>query len=77
MNFAMATDRAVRAQYHAGRHRRGLPGLRNTVNRARMDPQNPNSRPAPEGWRACLSKLCRARAMDLLKLAESLEPTEG
>ena len=74
MNFTAATDRATRASITLTDVALACKVSRNTVHRARMEPDDPNSRPAPDGWRTCLAKLCRARAMDLLKLAESLEP---
>ncbi len=74
MTFSMATDRATRASITLADIAAACRVSRNTVEKARMDPANPNSRPAPDGWRACLAKLCRSRAMDLLKLADALEP---
>jgi len=47
---------------------------RNAIERARMDPASEHSRNPPEGWRTCVARLCRSRAMDLLKLADALEP---
>lgn len=73
MNFSMATDRATRASITLTDVALACKVSRNTVEKARMDPANPNSRPAPEGWRTCVARLCRERGMALLKLAETLE----
>ena len=74
MTFSMATDRATRASITLSDIAAACKVSRNTVEKARMDPNSPNSRPAPEGWRTCVARLCRSRAMDLLKLADALEP---
>jgi hypothetical protein len=76
MTFSLATERATRASITLGDIAAACKVSRNTIDRARMDPANRGARPAPPGWRACLAKLCRSRAMDLLKLAETLEPED-
>lgn len=45
----------------------------NSVARARMDPASPNSRTPPPDWESAIAKLARARAAELLELAEELE----
>jgi hypothetical protein len=46
---------------------------RNTVLRARMDPNSPNARPAPAGWERTIARLARMRAKELARLADALE----
>ena len=74
MNFTAATDRATGASITLTDVALACKVSRNTVHRARMDPKDPNSRPAPDGWQRCLARLCRERAAALTKLADQLEP---
>lgn len=73
MNFTTATDRATRANIRMADIAAACGVSANTVNRARMDPESPDARPAPSGWRTCLAKLCRERAALLSKLADQLD----
>ena len=74
MNFTTATDRATRASITLADIGTACGVSRSAIDRARMDPQSPHARQPPEGWQGCISKLCRKRALDLLKLADALEP---
>jgi hypothetical protein len=73
MNFTAATDRATGASITLTDIADACRVSRNTVHRARMDPEHPNVRPAPDAWRICVARLCRERAAALVKLAEQLE----
>ncbi|HUF67907.1 MAG TPA: hypothetical protein VMM79_04585 [Longimicrobiales bacterium] len=77
MTFSAAVERTRNANITLADIAAACKVSRNLIEKARMDPDNPNARRPPEGWRACVAKLCRQRAMDLLKLADSLEPSEG
>lgn len=45
---------------------------RNTIARARMDPDSPNVRPAPAGWQEAVKKLASAREAELADLRDAL-----
>ena len=45
---------------------------RNTVARALMPPENPNSRPAPPGWEDAMRRLARRHGGDMLSLDADL-----
>lgn len=47
---------------------------RNTIARALMSPDNPNSRPAPKGWEDAVRRLARERGGELLSLDRELSP---
>ena len=58
----------------------GEPGLPEAILRA-IDGENPTERGEsvtrrrpPEGWQAGVAKLCWARAMSVLKIADALDP---
>lgn len=73
MNFTTATDRATRLSITLADIAEACGVSPATIHRARMDPENPNARPAPPSWRSCIAQLCRSRANELLKLAERIE----
>lgn len=71
LTFREATDllfRTVTANDLAER----LGVSRNTIARARMDSDNPNSRPAPPGWQDAVRELARERGAALLDLAKRI-----
>ncbi len=72
MNFRDASD-ALTASVTLSRIAETMGVAGNTVLRARMDRDNPNSRPAPAGWEKAIAKVARERAGELVKLAEELE----
>ena len=74
MHFVTATDRATGTSITLADIADACGVSRSAIDRARMDPANPNARKPPEGWRSCVAKLCRERAAALAKLADALEP---
>lgn len=71
--FREATDRLLRC-VTADQLAAELGVNRNTIARARMDPDaSPNYRPPPQGWEAAVVRLSRAQGADLHDLASSLE----
>ena len=48
-----------------------------TIRQARLDPGNPNHRPAPAGWEGAVARLARERSKQLAELAEEIEPPAG
>ena len=44
-----------------------------SIRRARLDPATRSYRPPPPGWEKAIARLARARAGELVKLAEELE----
>jgi hypothetical protein len=71
MSFRNASDRVTECVTFA-RLADTLGVAENTILRARMDPENPNARSAPEGWEKGIAWLARERAGDLVKLAQEL-----
>lgn len=45
----------------------------NAIARARLDPATRDFRPAPAGWQAAVARLAGERALQLLKLKETLD----
>jgi hypothetical protein len=73
MHFVTATDRATGASITLDDVAKACGVSRSSIDRARMDAASPHARRPPEGWRACIARLCRERAADLMRLAEALE----
>ena len=72
-SFREATDRLLRC-VTAEQLAAELGVNRNTIARARMDPEtSPNYRPPPQGWEAAVVRLSRAQGTDLHSLAAALE----
>jgi hypothetical protein len=71
MDFKEATDRATGACITLEDVAQALGVFE--VARARMDPSNPNARPAPAGWERALARLARKRMEELARLAVALE----
>ncbi len=72
MTFKNATDRLTECVRLADVAEE-LDVAENSIARARMDATSPNSRNPPPGWQAAIAKLARARAAELLELAEELD----
>ena len=73
MQFKSATDRATGSCITLQDIAAATGVTESTIQRARMDPENPNARNAPSGWEKALAKLARARSGELLELAVELE----
>jgi hypothetical protein len=48
-------------------------GAESTIRQARLDRSTSSYRSPPDGWQAAIAKLARARAAELLELADSLD----
>lgn len=73
MEFKTATDRIAALNISQDVLAQALGVTQSTVARARLDQDNPNARPAPAGWAAVVATLLRARAAELVRLADELE----
>lgn len=73
MDFTTATDRATGACITLADVADAMGIAAQSVRRSRVDPSKPSYRPPPSGWEAAVATLARARAADLLALADDLE----
>lgn len=72
-SFREATDRILRC-IPAEQLAAEMGVARNTIARARMDPDSPNYRPPPQGWEKAIARLSAAQGADLSSLAAELDP---
>jgi hypothetical protein len=72
MNFVSATDRLTTCPSHADIAREAGVSVQ-AVRQARMYPQAEGYRSPPAGWESAVARLARARAAELVKLADELE----
>jgi hypothetical protein len=70
MDFKTATDRLTMCVGHADI---AAAVSVQSVRQARLDPNNPNYRPAPGGWQKALARLAKQRSKELKALAEELD----
>lgn len=74
MEFSHASTRLTACHTHEDIA--GAVGVsRQSVRQARLDASLTGFRPAPEGWESAIASLARLRALDLLQLADELQPT--
>lgn len=73
VDFKEATDRLIAARATLEDVAEAVDRDPSSVGKARLDPDSSAYRSAPPGWEKPLAKLARARARDLMKLAEELE----
>jgi hypothetical protein len=72
MDFTAATDRLTACPSHNDVAREAGVSVQ-TIRQARLAPDHPNNRPPPGNWEPVVAKLARARAAELVELAEELE----
>jgi hypothetical protein len=72
MDFKTATDRLTTCVGHAEIADAAGVSVQ-SVRQARLDPNNPNYRPAPSGWQRALARIAKQRSKELKALAEELE----
>lgn len=72
MDFISATDRLTACASHADVAQEAGVSVQ-AIRQARMYPQAEGYRSPPSGWQSAIARLARARAAELLKLAEDLE----
>lgn len=73
MDFKEATDRATGACITLADVAEAAGVSHHQARRARIDPTKGSYRSPPDGWEAALATLARARAAELVALAEELE----
>ena len=72
MDFKTATDRLGKAVTHQ-EMADGCGTSLSAIRQGRLERGLEGYRAAPPGWKACLSKLARKRAGELIHLAEELD----
>lgn len=73
MDFSEATDRATRTCITLADVAAAAGVSHHQVRRARLDPGTSSYRSPPDGWEQAIAGLARARATELVELAEELE----
>ncbi len=73
MDFKEATDRITGLRVTLDDVASSMARESSSIAKARLDPDSTGYRSPPPGWEAAIAKLARARAAELVELAEELE----
>ena len=77
MDFKTASDRATAPCITLADIAQACEVSDNTIRRARLKQGGDSYRSPPKGWEQVVAKLARARALDLLQLADQLEASSS